>query len=172
MEKRFNPPREELNMLYQQMSMRKIAAHYGVGETVVWKRLKEHGITLDEHGNHRLKKNRVFSEEHLANLRKSRKEKRTFGSANPNWKGGMTDINRRLRTSVEYKEWRVAALELRGNKCQKCGVCDGETCECCGTKVKMHVHHVKSFAKFPESRFDPENSEVLCPKCHYDSHRQ
>ena len=170
MAKRFDPPRDELNMLYQQMSMRKIADHYGVGETVVWKRLKEHGIALDEYGNHRLRKNRVFSEQHLANLRKSRKEKRTFGAANPNWKGGLTDVNRRLRTSVEYKEWRNSALILRGNKCQECGVVDGSVCDCCGTRVKLHVHHVKSFAKFPESRFDPENSEILCPKCYYGRH--
>lgn len=77
----------------------------------------------------------------------------------------------RLRGSREYREWRAAALELRGGRCQDCGAQDGAVCECCGTRIKLHVHHVESFAKVPERRFDPTNSEVLCPKCHWSRHR-
>src|SRR5690349_18351626 len=51
-----------------------------------------------------------------------------------------------------------------------CGVENGTACECCGAQVRLHVHHVESFAKVPERRFDPNNSEILCPKCHHSRH--
>ncbi|MCX7135699.1 MAG: HNH endonuclease [Proteobacteria bacterium] len=167
----FDPPKEVLESFYQRMSMRDMATHFGVGETVVWKRLREHGIELKEHTNHRLKPGRVFSDTHKANIRKAQIDRGAVGDKNPNWRGGLTDVNRRLRQSWQYREWRDNALRLRGCKCQDCGVAEGHMCECCGVKIKLHVHHVLSFAKFPESRFDPANSEVLCPKCHYGRHR-
>ena len=40
----FNPTKEALEALYPEKTLREIAAHYGVGETVVHKRFKEHGI--------------------------------------------------------------------------------------------------------------------------------
>jgi biotin operon repressor len=168
----FTPSREELEAEYQTHSMRQIADKYGVGETVVWKRLKEFGIELHgyENGGHRLRPGRIFSEEHRRKLGLSMRGK--VGPLNRNWKGGRTPENIRLRGSIEYREWKSAALALRGYKCQECGLPDRTTCGCCGTQVVLHVHHVKSFAKFPESRFDPENSEVLCPKCHRLRHRR
>jgi 5-methylcytosine-specific restriction endonuclease McrA len=93
------------------------------------------------------------------------------GEKSGNWKGGATVKNLRARGGKEYRDWRAAALQLRGGRCQDCGAVDGHTCECCGTHVKLHVHHVFSFAKHPEKRFDPANSEVLCPKCHWSRHR-
>lgn len=170
--KTFNPPKEVLEDLYQTKSMRQIADHFGVGETVVFKRLKEHGIELKEHKNHRLKPGRTFSEEHLANMRKTHRAKAAFGDSNPNWKGGLTEVNRRLRGSWQFRDWKKQSLERAGHKCEKCGVSDGQACECCGTRIKLHVHHVKSFSKFPDVRFDPANSEVLCPKCHFALHHR
>lgn len=166
----FDPPREVLSDLYQTMSMAEIAKQFGVGETVVFQRLKEHGIELKEHKNHRLKPGRVFSETHKANLRRVQIEKAAYGEKNPNWKGGLTEKNRQARNSWQAREWKQNSLIRAGHKCEACGTPDGQTCECCGTKVRLHVHHVKSFAKFPELRFDPNNSEVLCPKCHYKQH--
>src|SRR5687768_11650658 len=37
--RRFLPAKEEISSLYERMSMRDVAAHYGVGETVVFHRL-------------------------------------------------------------------------------------------------------------------------------------
>ena len=71
-----------------------------------------------------------------------------------------------IRQSSRYKKWRYEAKKLRGNKCQKCGVLDRSVCNCCGTIIYLHVHHVKPFSPFIESRFDPSNSSVLCSKCH------
>lgn len=166
----FDPDPKTLRDLYQTMSMRQIAEHFGVGETVVFNRLKEHGIELKEHGNHRLKPGRVFSDEHKANIRKAQIKLGLKGDKNPNWKGGLTELNRQARTGWEAREWREKSLERAAYKCQKCGVAHGSICECCGVKTSLHVHHVKSFAKFPELRYDPKNSEVLCPKCHREEH--
>ncbi len=168
----FVPSKQELEAEYQSKSMRQIADKYGVGETVVWKRLNEFGIKLHdyENGGHRLKPGRIFSDEHRRNIGLSMRGK--VGPLNRNWKGGKTAENLRLRGSIEYREWKRAALALRGCKCQACGVADGTVCECCGTEIVLHVHHVMSFAKYPETRFDPKNSEVLCPKCHHSRHRR
>ena len=166
----FDPPKEVLEELYQRMSMAEIAKHLEVGETVVFKRLKEHGIELKEHKNHRLKPGRIFTEEHKTNIRKSLIARVAYGEKNPNWKGGLTVKNLQARGSWEAREWKKNSLIRANHSCEKCGVKDGTTCECCGTRVKLHVHHVKSFSKYPESRFDPENSEVLCPKCHFAEH--
>jgi transposase len=168
----FDPPKKVLEALYQTKSMREIAGHFGVGETVVFQRLKEHGITLKEHINHRLKTGKAFSESHKAAIRAAHRAKAAFGDKNPNWKGGLTEKNRRLRNSWQFRDWKQQSLERAEHKCERCGVQDGQACECCGTRVKLHVHHVKSFAKFPDLRFDATNSEVLCPKCHFAEHHR
>jgi len=71
-----------------------------------------------------------------------------------------------LRQSSQYRSWRDKSKKLRGNKCQKCGIKDRVLCLCCGNRIYLHVNHVKPFATYPKLRFDPENSSVLCPKCH------
>lgn len=35
-------------------------------------------------------------------------------------------------------------------------------CECCGSKVKLNVHHKKPFHLFPELELDPTNLITLC----------
>jgi transposase len=165
----FDPPREALYELYQSKSMAEIAKHFGVGETVVFKRLKEHGIELKEHINHRLKPGKVFSAEHRAKLSEAHKGR--VGEKNHNWKGGKTLENLRARSGWQAKEWRQKSLIRAGGQCEQCGVKNGSMCECCGVKISLHVHHIKSFAKFVDDRFDPANSEVLCPKCHHTKHQ-
>lgn len=160
----FNPPARELAKLYKTMSLAKIAEHYGVGETVVWKRVKEHGIS----GNHRLTP-KTFTPEHRVALSLV-KRGRWSGDRNPNWKGGVRLQNLEARATGEYKQWRYAALVRAGFKCESCGKEQGSICKCCGDKLSLHVHHVQSFADHPELRFDPKNSEVLCSKCHWRSH--
>src|SRR5690242_14377752 len=134
----FNPDPGELRKLYQKMSMRDIANALGVGETVVFKRLKEHGIVLEGHenGGHRVKKGRIKTEAHRRNHSESlKKGGKVAWDKNPRWKGNATDENQRLRRTGAYKRWKIAALELRGNKCQDCGVAHRSICESCGTQV-------------------------------------
>jgi hypothetical protein len=73
-----------------------------------------------------------------------------------NWKGFVTSENKRIRRSMEYIIWRKAVFER-----------DDYSCQCCKTKgCFLHPHHIKSFAKYPELRFDVNNGIALCVECH------
>lgn len=79
----------------------------------------------------------------------------------PFWQGGKSSIYRRLRSSVEFAEWRKAIFERDHYICQDCGAHSGE-----GEAVLLHPHHIKSFTQFPELRFEVTNGITLCDKCH------
>lgn len=78
------------------------------------------------------------------------------GDKNPNWKGGITPINLAIRESFNYRLWRSRVYERDSWTCQTCGVIGG----------KLHAHHIKSFADYPETRFELENGVTLCVECH------
>ncbi len=78
------------------------------------------------------------------------------GESNPNWRGGIDPINKRLRNSDEYMEWRHLVFERDDYTCQ----------ECLANGVYLHAHHIQPFALFPELRFDVANGLTLCVKCH------
>lgn len=162
----FNPTREELDSLYQENSMWDIARKCGVSQSVVWKRIKEFGLVRKDG---RIKKYNARSLKHRINQSLSM-EGRLAGDKNPNWKGGFYEDNLRERRGGPYQRWRAEALSRSGNKCEQCGAVKGTVCPCCGMKVSLHVHHKESFSRYPEKRFDPENSEVLCQKCHHSRH--
>ena len=163
--------KSELEKLYHQMPAKKIAELYGVGETVVHGRIKEFGITLPGIENPR-RRPKKFSPEHLAAIVAAGAKRRGkwVGDKNPRWKDGATEKNLEARRSGAYKQWKLESLARANNQCQECGVKRGAICPCCGVKASLHVHHVLAFAKFPEHRFDPDNSEVLCSKCHHSRH--
>lgn len=158
--------------MYQKWSALEIAEKLGVGQTVVWKRLKEFGITLEgyEHGGHRRKTGRIFSDEHRKNLSIALRKLNRSGERAGNWKGGMTEKNLALRRTAAYIDWKEDALRRADYKCHVCGRERWSICKHCGHKVVLHVHHKLSFSRFPEHRFDPKNSEVLCSKCHSSRH--
>jgi 5-methylcytosine-specific restriction endonuclease McrA len=81
------------------------------------------------------------------------------------WRGGVSSEDRRIRYSARMKEWRLAVFERDGYKCQNCGAQGGD-----GTDVKLHAHHVKEFAHYPELRFEVDNGLTLCRTCHYGTH--
>lgn len=170
----FDPDKSVLEDMYQAMSMRSIAEHFGVGETVVWKRIKEHGISLKgfETGGHRRKPGRKLSESHLANLREAaRKRRGKYAGANsPNWKGGISGSAGKDRRSAAHREWRDAVLAKASYRCEDCGVEHAHHCDCCGQQVQLHAHHIKPYSDYPELRNEVDNGVALCPSCHKKRH--
>lgn len=65
------------------------------------------------------------------------------------------------RTCKEYQKWRKAVLER-----------DNYTCQMCGSKEKLHVHHIRSFKDYSDLRFDIKNGVVLCKNCHLRVHKR
>jgi len=76
-----------------------------------------------------------------------------------NWQGGLTEINLKVRRSAPYAAFRAAVLKRDNFKCQNCP-----------NKHGLHVHHIQSFSKFPELRFEVGNGLTLCKSCHKGAH--
>ena len=85
----------------------------------------------------------------------------TRTSDNPNWKGDNYPENKRLRGSSKYKNWRRLVFKR-----------DNFSCVICGYKSKgvrpsdIHADHIKSWALYPEERFNLDNGRTLCVPCH------
>jgi hypothetical protein len=77
----------------------------------------------------------------------------------PNWKGGITPINLKIRSSWEFRKWKASVYERDHWTCRKCGAKKSD-------HIKIEAHHVKPFATFPELRFLIDNGLTLCKKCH------
>ena len=72
------------------------------------------------------------------------------------WKGGVSSINKKIRASIEYREWKISVF-----------IRDNRTCLLCGYKGnKIEADHIKPFSLFPELRFDINNGRTLCQECH------
>lgn len=83
------------------------------------------------------------------------------GENNPNWQGGIMSDNKKQRQSDLYKNWRLLVFERDKYTCQDCGII-GNT---------LHSHHIKSFSKHKELRFDINNGLTLCFNCHKKLHK-
>ncbi len=61
-----------------------------------------------------------------------------------------------LTSSKEYKQWRSDVFTRDNWTCQTCGV----------RGCYIEAHHIKSWAKFPELRYEVSNGVALCLPCH------
>lgn len=85
------------------------------------------------------------------------------GSEHHNWKGGITEEQQRARNSEKYEQWRTTVLKRDNYTCQNPE---------CKSKNNLIAHHLLSFAKYPELRFDVDNGLTLCRTCHYKRHKR
>ena len=124
-----------------------IASEWGVTEAAILFWLRKHGI-----------KRRTISEARsLKHWGCSGSDNPMFGKGgelNQNWRGGCTPERQSVYVSQEWKS-AVSFIYKR----------DNATCQRCGMKGKLHVHHIVSFAE-EEYRVDPDNLVLLCVKCH------
>lgn len=59
------------------------------------------------------------------------------------------------RTTGYYQRWKKA-VKAR----------DNYTCKMCGSRDKLHVHHIKSVVDYPELATELSNGITLCNVCH------
>jgi len=59
-------------------------------------------------------------------------------------------------SSKEYVKWRSDVFQRDNWTCQTCHI----------RGVYLETHHIKSWAKYPESRFNLGNGVTLCRECH------
>lgn len=81
--------------------------------------------------------------------------KTQLGENHWNWKGGVTAENQKLRSSIQYKNWRRAVFKK-----------DKDTCQWCGSKENLQADHIRPWSENIETRFAVWNGRVLCEDCH------
>lgn len=77
------------------------------------------------------------------------------GESHWNWKGGITEANRSER--LRFRHEMQQAVFAR----------DSYKCVVCRASGDLQVDHIKSWAEYPELRFDLDNCRTLCMACHY-----
>ena len=77
------------------------------------------------------------------------------------WKGGITPMYRRLRSSAEHYEWRKKIFNRDKYTCQTCGSRGGY----------IHAHHILTFKHYPSFRLITSNGITLCKQCHKFIHK-
>jgi hypothetical protein len=85
------------------------------------------------------------------------------GTKHPNYKNGGAGYSERITAmgKLEYKNWRRFVFERDGYSCQQCQQ----------SGKRLQAHHKKSWANYPELRYEVDNGITLCLKCHREFHR-
>lgn len=100
--------------------------------------------------------------------------KRHRGPNNYRWKGGDGNLNRLIRHTFRYKEWRDAVFRKNNYTCTDCGKRGGP----------LHAHHMIPFkdiidlfeirtieqAILSKELWDLDNGFTLCEPCHDRTH--
>lgn len=100
-------------------------------------------------------------------FRHSEASRRKIGDGNRGekshmWKGGISDANKRIRLSVDYRLWREAVYLRDNYTCQKTSVRGGD----------LHPHHILNYSQYPDLRFVVENGVTLSVAAHRAFHRK
>ena len=96
----------------------------------------------------------VIAQGGVPNARKFTSE--NSGSKHYNWRGGLTSPNKAARSIKLYYDWRKAVYER-----------DNYTCYICTERGgKLSAHHIKTFAAYPELRYEVSNGMTVCVRCH------
>lgn len=167
---------EQIVKAYQEgASSKELAVRFNLSVPSILRRLREAGCeirTASQCQKLRYKKyehpslGKKHTEEAKAKMRANHADvsgdknpnygKGLFGSANPNWKGGVTEESNRGRNTDADIRWKVYVLKRDKNTCQLCLNSDTALC----------VHHIRNWRTHPDLRRDVDNGITLCLACH------
>ncbi len=118
----------------------------------------------------------VYSEQILEAMSNFCKERFKDKRNHPSWKGGITPLEKEIRNSNRYNQWRSDIFKKDNYTCQDCGIRSGN-----GKAVILNAHHnIKPFAFIFQSNdikniedalncdefWDLNNGLTLCEDCH------
>lgn len=136
---------------------------------VTWMKGKKHTaearLKISEAGKKRKNLHRIgatHTPECIARMKDIAKKNARRGPAAWNWKGGISPVEKIIRRSAEYKDWRIAVFTRDNFTCQSCKDNRGGN---------LQAHHIKGFAAYPKLRFVIENGLTLCEPCHIKEHQ-
>src|SRR3990167_1141901 len=153
--KTFSTSHEVTPSMRQAISQKRIAYYQAHPEAREALRQARLGTTQTKESNRKRRQallGREFSEE----LRKKISDA-LQAEKHPNWQGGITPINHRLRNNYKYKLWRKSVLQRDNFTCLVCGQVGGE----------LNADHIKQFSRFPLLRYELTNGATLCVACHF-----
>lgn len=88
---------------------------------------------------------------HKSNSCKEKLREQRIGDKNPAWKGGVTPLQKSIRTHPRYAEWVSAVFTRDKFTCQDSGVVGG----------RLEAHHIKPFAQILEENHITTINEAL-----------
>lgn len=114
------------------------------------------------------------TQEHRDKISKSRIGK-FIGEENNNWKGGITPLVFKIRTSFEYRQWRSDCFTRDNFTCQECGDNKGGNLEAHHIDFLSNIIHRNNIKDFNEARncseiWNINNGITLCIDCHKKKH--
>lgn len=88
-------------------------------------------------------------------------QKSRSGKYHHNWQGGITSESRKDRNCPKYKKWVKDVLKKYNFTCANCGIYG----------IGLECHHILSFSKHKDKRFDVSNGICYCKECHRKIHK-
>lgn len=106
-------------------------------------------------------KGRIFGATHRKRMSEANKRRSldswSHGENHMWWKGGKAVLQKGVRVSIEYRQWRRSVLDRDGYRCTECG-----------NTSNLEVHHIIPFSLLLDSSllFELSNGLTLCKTCH------